>query len=81
MDQLKFKDLIKLFDELKEKYSIEEILEMPIYIADDDEVNGIHCAWYRQLVDVNEEDDDWIVELINENSHNHEIKDKAIFIS
>ena len=30
MEQLKFKDLAKLFDELKKEYSVEEILEMPV---------------------------------------------------
>lgn len=32
MDQVKFKDLVKLFDELKDKYSIEQILEMKVRI-------------------------------------------------
>lgn len=32
MQQLTFKDLVKLFDDLKEKYSVEEIMKMPINI-------------------------------------------------
>lgn len=81
MKQLTFKDLVKLFEELKKKYKIEEILEMPIYIGDDDELNGIHCAWNNQLVDIKEQDDEWIVDMINEDCCNNKIKDKAILIS
>ena len=44
--QLQFKDLVKLFDELKEKYSIEEIMEMPIYIGDDYGFNKIYSAFF-----------------------------------
>lgn len=45
MDQLKFKDLVKLFDELRKEYSIEEIMEMPVYIGDDEELNGVHKSF------------------------------------
>ena len=81
MDQLKFKDLVELFEELKKQYTVQEILEMPIYIGTDDELNGVHCAWFGQKIDVNNEDDEGFIELINEDCHNHQIKDKAILIS
>lgn len=42
--QLQFKDLAKVFDKLKEKYSVDEIMEMPIYLSDDYDLNGIHKA-------------------------------------
>ena len=32
MDQVKFKDLIKLFDKLRVKYPIEQILEMKVKV-------------------------------------------------
>lgn len=81
MKQLTFKDLINLFDELKKDYKVEEILEMPIYIGDDDELNGIHCAWFRQLVNPNSRADKDLVDLINENYCNKTIKKKSILIS
>lgn len=58
-----------------------EINELPIYIGDDDELNGIHCAWYGQMIDPNNEDDIDLVEMINERRGNCEIKGKAILIS
>ena len=58
-----------------------EINELPIYIGDDDELNGIHCAWYAQIVDPTNEDDADLVEMINERRGNYEIKGKAILIS
>lgn len=45
MQQLQFKDLMKLFEELKKKYPVERIMELPIYIGDDEELNGIHKAF------------------------------------
>lgn len=80
--QLTVRELIKGIAELTETMETEDILNIPIYIGDDDELNGIHCAWYRQTVDTNKEDDAALVELINENSGNIELKKgKAILIS
>ena len=81
MEQLKFKDLAKLFEELKKDYTVQEILEMPVYIGTHDELNRIHCAWFRQKIDVNNKDDEGFIELINNNCSNHKIKDKGILIS
>ena len=63
--------------------TLEEFRALPIYIGDDDELNGIHCAWYVETVDANDDDENMqcIVELINENSGNYEITGKAILIS
>ena len=58
-----------------------EINELPIYIGDDDELNGIHCAWYAQIVNPTNEDDADLVEMINERRGNYEIAGKAILIS
>ena len=58
-----------------------EIIELPVYLGNDDELNGIHTAWYVQPVDPDKEDDADFVELINEDHHNIEIKGKSILIS
>ena len=42
MQQLKFKDLARLFEELKKKYTIEEIMEMPIRRL---QGNGEYTCW------------------------------------
>lgn len=80
MQQLKFKELAKLFDELKKKYKIEEIMEMPIYIGDDDELNGVHTAWYCYEIKDKDKDSEDVIKMIKGNNTNVEFKDKAIFI-
>ena len=52
-----------------------------VYIGDDDELNGIHCGWYAQVVNPNDANDADFVELINERRGNYEINGKAILIS
>lgn len=82
MDQLKFKDLVQLFEELKKRHSVEEILEMAIYIGDDDELNGIHCAWFCEELNNKDEDEDseYLIKKINSRAGNNKLKDKAILI-
>ena len=58
-----------------------EINSLPIYLGNDDELNGIHCGWYANLVDPTNPEDEDLVELINEDGCNVEIKGKAILIS
>ena len=80
--QLKMENILAFCAELRSKgMTMEEIKELPIYLGDDDELNGIHCAWYTNLVDVNNPEDADLVEMINEDRCNIEIKGKAILIS
>lgn len=82
MRQCTLGNILAVVSELKNQgMSIKEISDLPVYIGDDDELNGIHCAWYAQTVDQNNEDDADLVEMINERSGNFEIKGKAILIS
>ena len=82
MKQLIVGNVLATIEQIRsEGMSLKEIAELPIYIGDDDELNGIHCAWFSQPVDPNNEDDADLVELINERSGNYEIKGKAILIS
>lgn len=78
MQQLKFQDLIDLYFVLCDKYGSKKVLEMPVYLGDDDELNGIHCAWSCETVS---KDNEFIAEMINERAGNFELKDKAILIS
>ena len=58
MKQLKVGDVLATINNLKnEGMSLKEIVELPIYIGYDDELNGLHCAWFVQRVDTNNEDD------------------------
>ena len=82
--QLKVRDFTNMIIRLKQSgMSLEEINELPIYLGDDDELNGIHCGWYCQVVDSNETDEDtqYLVEMINDCSGNNELKGKGILIS
>ena len=86
MDQLTMKNIFALVKDLMDNgMSMKEIGELPIYLGDDDELNGIHCAWYTNLVDAdNTEDEDnmYTIELINERRGNYKLKNgKAILIS
>ena len=82
MDQLKLGTILVLATELQKKgMTTEEIMNMPIYIGDDDELNGIHCAWYAETIEPNDENSADLVEMINETSGNYEVKGKSILIS
>ena len=82
MNQLTLGDILNFAKELKENgMTDKEIKSLPIYLGDDDEPNGIHCGWYTNLIDVDEEEDADLVELINEDRCNIELKGKAILIS
>ena len=85
MEQLKFGDLLHLAIELSDMgMSAKEINELPVYLGDDDEMNGIHCGWYSNIVDADNknEDSEYYIELINENRGNIKLeKGKAIVIS
>lgn len=65
----------------REGMPLEEFRALPVYLGNDDELNGIHCAWYTNLVDANNPEDADFVEMINEDRCNIEIKGKAILIS
>lgn len=68
--------------ELRQKgMTMEEIKALPIYLGDDDELNGIHCGWYTNLVDPSSSEDADLVEMINEDRCNIKIEGKAILIS
>ena len=86
MKQLTVGDILAIIRELKDGgMSMKEIGALPVYLGDDDELNGIHCAWYTNLVDADDTDDAdnvYTVELINENRCNIKLeKGKAILIS
>jgi hypothetical protein len=84
MDQLTINDILALCARLIQKgMTMEEIKALPIYLGNDDELNGIHTGWALDFIDANNttEDDEWLVEMINEDSHNIELNGKAVVIS
>lgn len=57
--QLAVGDLIDLAKVLifEKGMSLEEVKELPIYIGNDDELNGIHCGWECRILDADDEED------------------------
>ena len=84
MEQLTVGNILALVRQLKDEgMGLREIGELPIYIGNDDELNGIHCAWCTDFINSNNEDEDiqYLVELINERRCNIKLDGKAILIS
>lgn len=86
MKMLTIGDLYDYIRYLKSTKGLKEadIKKMPIYIGDDDELNGIHSAFYVNDVDPdNTEDNDnkFNLELIEERSGNVPIEGLSLLIS
>lgn len=66
--QLKVKEVLDAIDSLiRSGMSQEDVENVPIYLGDDDELNGIHCGWYASVLDVDDPsgDSNYEIELIN----------------
>lgn len=82
MKQLTVGDIMEFAWQLKKSgMSDREVKSLPVYLGRDDELNGIHTAWYTNLVDPNNPEDEDFVELINEDRCNIKLEGKAILIS
>ena len=85
MKQLTLGDILEFAEMLKKETFLteEDIKALPVYIGDDDELNGIHCGWNCSIVDADDECDADIVEMINERRGNYKLigRDSAILIS
>lgn len=84
MNQLTINDILALCARLKQTgMTMEEIKALPIYLGNDDELNGIHTGWALDFIDSNNttDEDEWMVEMINEDSQNIKLDGKAVVIS
>ena len=84
MKQLIINDIFDLVNELTRKgMNFEDVMNLPLYLGNDNELNGIHNAWFCQLVDKNDNNEDmqYLVDMINEDFGTTELKDKGILIS
>lgn len=79
MNQLTLESIYSLAIKLIKKG--EDISQYPIYLGNDDELNGIHCGWYVNMLDVKDADSKDFIEMINEDRCCIELKDKGILIS
>jgi hypothetical protein len=77
--QLKFGEILSLVEELrKQGMSIKEIKELPVYIGDDEELNGIHNAYFVELQ--NSEDSEFDINELIDNCST-KLNGKAVLIS
>ena len=85
MKQLTLGDILEFAEMLKKETFLteEDIKALPVYIGDDDELNGVHCGWNCSIIDADDEYDADVVELINERRGNYKLegRDSAILIS
>ena len=75
MGQLTVNDILYMIKVLQRErdMSMSDILKLPVYIGNDDELNGIHCGWECRIVDADDKEDEYYVEMINERSGNHQL--------
>lgn len=73
--QLTLNDIYNVANELLKKG--EKLENYPVYLGNDDELNGIHCGWYTDILDVNDDDEDnqYIIEMA------YGLKNKGLLIS
>jgi hypothetical protein len=81
MNQLTLESIYSLAIKLIKKG--EDLSQYPIYLGNDDELNGIHCGWYVNMLDVNNSDEDnqYMIDMIKEDCHCIPLKNKGILIS
>ena len=79
MRQLTLQAIFDIATELIKKG--EDLTKYPIYLGNDDELNGIHNGWYINLLDVKDDDCADFIELIEEDHCTTDLKDKGILIS
>ena len=75
MRQLTVNDILYMIKVLKQERGMlmSDILKLPVYIGDDDELNGVHCGGECRIVDADDKEDEYYVEMINERSRNHQL--------
>ena len=79
MGQLTLKAIFDIALELLENG--EDLEQYPVYLGNDNELNGIHNGWYVNLLDVKDENSSIFAELIEEDCHTTNLKNKGVLIS
>ena len=79
--QLTMQSILEVALKLKEQGL--DLSKIRVFLGNDDELNGVHNAWFCELVENDgEEENNYIVDLINENiGNNVEENEKFILIS
>lgn len=59
----------------------EDLSQYQVYLGDDDELNGIHTAWYSDLLLSDNEECKPLLDMIAEDRGNVEFRGKGILLS
>lgn len=84
MKQLTINDIFDYVNKLTKKgMNFKDIMALPIYLGNDDELNGIHNGWCITLLDKKDlsEDTQYFISMINGDYGNTELKGVGILIS
>ena len=79
MKQLTMKDIYEFSLKLKEQGL--DLSKLPVYLGNDDELNGIHNGWYCELIDKKDDKFEYYMVLINDNCNATELESKGVVIS
>lgn len=78
-EQLTLENIYNVCKQLKLKGY--DLSKLRIFLGNDDELNGVHNAWFCELVENNgAEEDDIVVDLINQDYGNYHIDKNEKFI-
>lgn len=80
MKQLTVGEILEAVENIKITTGMtdKEVKALPVYLGDDEELNGIHEAFYYEYIS---EDNAEAIALIGENSTNKKFAGKALLIS
>lgn len=79
MEQLTMQDIYKFSLKLKEKGL--DLSKLPVYLGNDDELNGIHNGWCCELIDKNDDEFEYYMELIDDDCNTTKLESKGVLIS
>lgn len=81
MKQLTLQDLYDICKHLQAKKI--DLSEIPVYLGDDEELNGVHQAWYYEMIDKSKKDFDnqYVVKLIEDTCMSEDFKKRGFLIS
>lgn len=79
--QLTIDTLEKIINKIKGIYP-EKYKDIPIYLGDDDELNGVHCCWFVYYIPTkNKDSEDWRGLINEENQYScHPLGDNEVAI-
>lgn len=77
MKRLTMNDIYNMCLQLKEQGK--DLNKLPIYLGDDDELNGVHSGWYCEYITKQDEEDNDTISIFEES--NIELADEGILIS